>query len=263
MAADRSPRIQRIVSLAPNVTSILLALGARREIVGVSKWCRDVADVRKLPTVGDCWALDVEQVMRLRPSLLIGSVPFKSDTVGQLLEQPVPFLASNPRSLADIDSDIRLLGRLVEKKLAAEKLIRQMHSAFQEVSRRAARARTRPRVYCEAWPNPRITSPPWVAQLVEIAGGRMALPAGKRVTDKSVAYARPEVIILAWTATRNRAQAEKVYEVPAWWDVPAVRERRVIVIRDELLNTPGPPLMEGVVELLKAIHPELGSGGRA
>ncbi len=53
----------RIVSLAPSATSILVALGARRELVGVSKWCVDVSpEVAKLPRVGDCWALDPASV---------------------------------------------------------------------------------------------------------------------------------------------------------------------------------------------------------
>ena len=45
------------MSLAPSVTSILVALGARRQLVAVSKWCKDVADVSGLPELGDCWAL--------------------------------------------------------------------------------------------------------------------------------------------------------------------------------------------------------------
>lgn len=263
MSASHSSRGQRIVSLAPSVTSILITLGARRELVGVSKWCRNVANVRKLPAVGDCWALNIEEVMRLRPTLLIGSVPFKTETVGRILEQPVPFLASNPRSLSDIDSEIRMLGRLVGRDSGAEELIRRMRDIYKMVARKAAQAHSRPKVYCEAWPNPRITSPPWVAELVEIAGGNMILSAGERVTDNAVAKAQPEVIILAWTATRDRARAETTYAVPSWWNVPAIRQRRVVVIRDELLNTPGPPLTEGAVALLKAIHPELKLGEKA
>jgi iron complex transport system substrate-binding protein len=247
----------RIVSLAPNVTSILVALGARPQLVGVSRWCEEVANVGKLPRVGDCWALDVKEVMRLRPSLIIGSVPFKQEAVAKLLAEPTAFLALNPRSLAGIDSDIRLLGQLAERAAAAERLIRKMRRVFAGAARQARRTKTRPRVYCEAWPNPRISSPPWVAELVEIAGGKMALPGGERITDEAVARARPDIIVVAWTATGDQARTDKVFKNPAWKDVPAVLNRRVVVISDELLNTPGPPLMRGAEMLLRAIHPEL------
>jgi iron complex transport system substrate-binding protein len=248
----------RIVSLAPSVTSILLELGAGRELVGVSKWCKDVTDVGRRPAVGDCWKLDVREVMRLRPTLLIGSVPFAAEAVGKILEQPVAFMALNPRTLADIESDILILGRVVKRVGAAERLVRRMRRAFREValaSRTAVRrTRVRPRVYCEAWPHPRISSPPWVAELVRIAGGEMVVKAGARVSDEDVARARPDIIILAWTAVGDRAKVATALRVPAWRDVPAVRNGRVFVIRDEILNTPGPPLISGVRELRRLIE---------
>jgi iron complex transport system substrate-binding protein len=252
----------RIVSLAPSVTSILAALGARRELVGVTKWCPDVANVGALPQLGDCWAIDVAAVARLRPTLIIGSVPYKTETVAKLLTLPSPFLATNPRSLADIEAEIRLLGGLTGRAQRAEQLIGRMRREFAAVARLARRARSRPRVYCEAWPHPRISSPPWVAELVELAGGRMAVPPGRRVTDRQVAGARPDVIVLAWAATGARARISSALANPAWKRVPAVREGRVHVIRDELLNTPGPPLLDGARALLLLIHPEIRARGR-
>jgi iron complex transport system substrate-binding protein len=246
----------RIVSLAPSITSILLSLGVGRELVGVSRWCKDVAEVGARPAVGDCWKIDMREVMRLRPTILIGSVPFAVETVQTILAEPVAFLAINPRSLADIFSDIRVLGRLVERGRAAERLIRKMRAGFAEVTRKARRLGDgrRLRVYCEAWPKPRISSPPWVAELVETAGGKMIVDAGARLSDSDVARAAPELIVLAWAATGARAKVTTALRNPAWRDVPAVRNRRVVVIRDELLNTPGPPLVDGARELARAIR---------
>ena len=252
----RPKLMQRIVSLAPSVTSILVALGARRRLVGVTKWCRDVADVDGLPVLGDCWSLDPAAVLKLRPTLVIGSVPYKKETVARLLEHPLTFLAMNPRTLADIYSDVELLGRITGREAAAHKLTARMRRACEEISAKAPRAVSRPRVYCEAWPNPRISSPPWVAELVEIAGGEMAVPAGQRVTEEEVAHAAPEVIVIAWAATGARPSSKKTLCVAAWQDVPAVRNRRVHVVRDELLNTPGPSLIEGARELFRILHPK-------
>lgn len=248
---------QRIVSLAPNVTSILLALGVGHELVGVSKWCKHVAPVGRRVQLGDCWKLNIEEVMRLKPTLVIGSVPFATETVAQILKRPVSFLAINPRTIADIYGDIRRLGNLIGRPSAAVGLIRRMQHSFAKIHARASRIRRRTqrlRVYCEAWPKPRISSPPWVAELVKIARGQMALPSGERVSDEDIAHANPDVIILAWTATGDRAKPSHALKNPAWQNVSAVKTRRVFVIRDELLNTPGPPLMDGARELLRAIH---------
>jgi iron complex transport system substrate-binding protein len=244
----------RIVSLAPSVTSILFSIGARRNVVGVSKWCKDVAPVGRLPQAGDCWKVEVNEVMRLRPTLLIGSVPFSAAAVAKLIAQPVAFLALNPRSLADIEANVRILGRLANREEAAEKVIARMRRTFAEIATRATKSSPRLRVYCEAWPNPRISSPPWIAELVSIAGGEFVTTPGSRVSDEDVARANPDLIILAWTATGARADASRALHNPVWQSTPAVRNGRVVIIRDELLNTPGPPLMQGARALFRAIH---------
>jgi iron complex transport system substrate-binding protein len=245
----------RIVSLAPSATSILCAIGAKSSLVGVTKWCVDVAPVAGLPQLGDCWRLEaVEEILSLRPTLVIGSVPYKQETVAKLLEQPLNFLAMNPRTLADVYADVRLLANIVGRARDGERVIRATRAGFSSIRRKATRKLHR--VYCEAWPNPRISSPPWVAELVEIAGGKTVVPAGERVSDAQVAAAQPEVIVLAWAATGAKADPGKAYGVAGWQDVPAIRERRVHVISDELFNTPGPPLVRGAMELWKVLHPK-------
>jgi iron complex transport system substrate-binding protein len=267
MAASHQGRLQqRIVSLAPSVTSILLAIGARRPLVAVSRWCHTVADVRGLPRLGDAWAIDTAALERMRPTLIIGSVPYRAETVAKLLELPAPFVGTNPRTLADILAEIRLLGALVGRSGGAMRLVRSMRRDFSRVSRRARHARQRPRVYAEAWPHPRISSPPWVAELVELAGGKMVVPAGCRTTDAAVRRARPDVIVLAWTAVGGRSQPAQALRNPAWQSVPAVRTGRVVAVPDHWLNTPGPPLVEGLRILFRILHPELASprgSGRA
>src|SRR5712692_9494308 len=256
MKENRRPPF-RIVSLAPSVTSILCAIGAKRALVGVTKWCADVAPVGKLPKLGDCWHREsVDLILRLKPTLVIGSVPYKQETVVKLLEQPFAFLAMNPRTLADIEADIRLLGGITQKADAAEKLVKKLRRTFSEIENKARRRKQRVRVYCEAWPNPRISSPPWVAELVNICGGEMVVPAGAKITEAQVALAMPEVIVLAWAATGSKADLKQAYKVTAWKDVPAIQNRQVHVISDEMLNTPALPLVQGARELWRLFHPE-------
>lgn len=82
----------------------------------------------------------------------------------------------------------------------------------------------------------------------------MLVPAGEKVTDEQIAEARPYVIVLAWAATGKKADPKRSYEVAIWKDVPAIRNRQVHVISDELLNTPGPPLLQGAQELARIVQ---------
>jgi len=254
----------RIVSLAPSATSILCAIGAKKALVGVTKWCADVAPVDGLPKLGDCWHMGpAEEVVRLKPNLVIGSVPYKQETVATLLDQPLNFLAMNPRTLADVYADIRMLGRIVARAKAAETLVGKMKREFAAVGRQTKKQMKCPRVYCEAWPNPRISSPPWAAELVSLCGGELVVPAGERVSNVQVAAAKPDIIVLAWAATGEGADGTKAYEIEEWQEIPAIRDKRVYVIRDEWLNTPGPPLVHGARALRKIIASYSNSRGGA
>src|SRR6266446_5213973 len=71
-----------------------------------------------------------------------------------------------------------------------------MCNAFSQIERKARRWKWRVRVYCEAWPNPRISSPPWVAELARLCGGEMIVPGGENVTEAQVASAGPESLCL-------------------------------------------------------------------
>jgi iron complex transport system substrate-binding protein len=246
----------RIVSLAPSCTSILCALGASKNLAAVTPWCAGVAPVRHLPAIGDCWRLEaLEKIARLRPTLIVGSVPFHAETVARILTVPAQFLALNPRTLADIQSDIQTLARLTNRIAKGRQLMRRMNNAFAKIRRQVPQFSRRPRIYSEAWPNPRISSPPWVSELISLCGGKMVVAPGRKVADQEVADARPDIILLAWTATGRRANPKNTLAHPRWQAVPAVLHKRVFVVRDDLLNTPGPPLIAGALQISRILEP--------
>lgn len=222
--------------------------------MGVTRWCAEVADVSGLPRLGDCWKVEsLDAIAKLRPSLIVGSVPFHPDAVRHLLELPAKFLALNPRSLADIYSDIQTLALLTNRAARGARLIARMQRELTPIRQRAAKFSLAPRVYSEAWPNPRISSPPWVAEMIELCGGKIAVKPGTRISDEDVAAASPDIIFLAWAATGNRSDPRKTIFHPLWQAIPAIQNKRVFVIQDELLNTPGPPLVAGAREILRIL----------
>src|SRR5258705_5368881 len=182
MASDRISKRStalRIVSLAPSCTSILCALGAKRHLVAVTPWCADVCSVPGLPAVGDCWRNEsIEKIARLRPTLIVGSVPFHPETVGRILTIPAQFLALNPRSLVDIESDVRTLARITNRSAHGRRVIVRMRREFARIRLLAPKFSRRPRIYSEALPNPRISSPPLVTELIPLASGTMGGKAG-------------------------------------------------------------------------------------
>jgi iron complex transport system substrate-binding protein len=249
----------RIVSLAPSATRILWELGAMGHLAGVTRWCKDVVPaqaIEGLPVVGDCWNLDAAAVAQLKPDLVIGSVPYRAEAVKGILAQGLRFLAKSPRKLDDIYGDIRLLGGIVGKQDKGESLVEKMQSQIAAMHKQTGAQKKRPRVYCEVWPNPLRSAEPWVEELVEAAGGEFVpLPAGRQVSSDEVIADDPEIIVLAWAATGTRARPDVVRKRPGWENVSALRNNQIHVVRDEILNTPAPILLEGLDALVAIIHP--------
>jgi iron complex transport system substrate-binding protein len=112
-------------------------------------------------------------------------------------------------------------------------------------------------VYCEEWGKPLILSQPWVAELVQAAGGRFFGEPGRQTTEEEVAAADPDVVLTAWCGAGDRVPLEKIVARRNWERTRAARNGRVYCINDEFLNTPASTLLKGLHALRAAIHPEV------
>jgi iron complex transport system substrate-binding protein len=277
MPESRLP--QRVVSLQPSITVTLRDLGLLDRLVACTKYCLDVCpelrdragEGKPCAIVHDSWTSKAEEILAARPDLVIASVPYRLEALGEILKCGIPFLALAPKCLADVYQDILHIARVAgspepgaaEERPAEEhtaeqrglKLVERMQHEIEEVRRRTS-GRGRPLVYCEEWGKPLILSQRWVAELVEAAGGRFFGEPGKQTTEEQVVAADPNVIIAAWCGAGDRVPLEKIVARRGWEQTKAVRNGRVYCINDEFLNTPASTLLHGLRALAAAIHPE-------
>ncbi len=88
------------------------------------------------------------------------------------------FLGLAPRTLADIYTDIAAIAGVMGASEAGQKLIARMSAGIEEV-RQLTSAAAKQKVFCEEWGKPIIASQPWVAELVEAAGGEFVGDSGQ------------------------------------------------------------------------------------
>jgi iron complex transport system substrate-binding protein len=252
---------QRIVSLQPSITVTLRDLGRLDLLAACTRYCLDVCP--ELRTTGaiiveDSWSAKAHQILSARPDLVIASVPYRMESLAEMLKSGVPCLCLAPHSLADIYNDILHIARIVGSESTGQNLVNRMQTEIETVRRQVETSRhSRPLVYCEEWGKPLILSQRWVAELVEAAGGKFFGDPGKHVTEEEVAAANPDVIIAAWCGAGNRVPLEKLAARHGWEKTAAVRNGRIYCINDEFLNTPASTLMDGMKALAAAIHPDM------
>lgn len=255
---------QRIVSLQPSATVTLHALGLIDRVIACTKYCADVvpevADGNRL-IVHDSWTAQSAQILAANPDLVIASVPYQEQAVVEILKAGLPFLALAPRSLNDVYSDIAMIAGVLGEPERGIEVIAKMRKEIEDVRQtasappsRCSGARAPLRVYCEEWGKPLIHSQPWVAELVEAAGGRFLGTPGKQTTAERIAAEDPEIIVTAWCGAGDRVPLEKIIRDRHWEHTTAARTRRVFCINDEFLNTPAPTLIHGLRALAHAIN---------
>ncbi len=254
---DHTPR--RVVSLQPSATVTLRDLGLLDRLVACTKYCVDVcpevADGSRI-IVSDSWAAQSQQIIAARPDLVLASVPYQLEAVAEILKAGVRFLGLAPHTLADIYVDVAAIAGVMGAPEQGQVVITQMQHAIADFRARTADL-SKLRVFCEEWGKPIIASQPWVAELVEAAGGEFVGQPGRTVAAEEVAAAQPDVILAAWCGAGDRVPLEKIVQQRDWMELPAVRKARVFCINDELLNTPASTLVGGLNAIAWALHPEL------
>ncbi len=255
MSVLHTPR--RIVSLQPSATVILRDVGQLERVVACTRYCVDVcpevSSGRRI--VDDSWTADAREIAAVRPDLVIAAVPYQEKSVAEIMKAGARFLGLAPRTLQDIYTDIVAIAGIVGVPERGQQVVADMAEKIAEVRHRSTRLLRR-RVFCEEWGKPLIASQSWVAELAEVAGGKPVFAPGLQTTAQEVASADPDVLIAAWCGAGDRVPLDKITRDRGWGDLRAVREGRVYCVRDELLNTPAPTLIQGLHALAAAIHPE-------
>ena len=246
--------------MQPSATVILAAIGKLDRIVACTRYCAEVCpEIRTRETciiVADSWAAQSEQIVAVRPDLVIAAVPYQEKSVTEILKSGVRFLGLAPHSLSDIYGDIAVIAGLAGVPESGSTVIETMKQEIEAIRQQTADL-PRKRVYCEEWGKPLIASQPWVKELIEAAGGEFIGTTGAKTSVEAVLSENPDVVVFAWCGAGDRVPIEKIVRERGWKGTSAAREGRVYSVRDEFLNTPAPTLVYGLRALASAIHPEL------
>jgi len=225
--------------------------------VACTKYCGDVCPevtARGLTVVKDSWTADTEQIIAVRPDLVIAAVPYQEKAVVEILKSGARFLGLAPRTLTDIYTDISMIAGLVGASGQGQRVIAKMQKEIETV-RHKTRHKPPPRVFCEEWGKPLIRSQAWVAELVEAAGGEFLGDPGTQTSPEAVLAENPDVVITAWCGAGDRVPLQKLVTDRSWSEMRAAKAGRIYCVRDELLNTPAPTLVQGLHALAAALHP--------
>ncbi|GAB4429722.1 MAG: helical backbone metal receptor [Bacteroidia bacterium] len=255
----RKPR--QIVSLAPNITEIVFAIGAAPRLAARSQACDHPAEAAAVPEITTYPALDLEQLATTGADLLLATDEiFTPDDLAQLERTGVPVYLQSYDSLADVYRGIRRLGEMLDQPARAAALA----DSLQAIEARVAdstygKVRYRTLVLISADPLKVAGGGGFLNELIEKAGGLNVYAehpeAYVSTTVEEILKLQPEYLILP--SIRSSVYSELVATYPPLFDTPAARLRQVFVVDPDLFYRPGPRIIEGLLSLTHILHTSL------
>jgi iron complex transport system substrate-binding protein len=257
----------RIVSLAPSITEMLFSLGLDEQIVGVTEFCDYPAAAKSKAKVGYANP-SIEVLVALRPELVVAPKDFlRPDLQTKLDQLKIPLFVLEAHTLEDIPLQIQTLGTMFERSATATGVARAIRQRMADI-RRMVETQPPTRVLYVLNSQPLITVGPgsFIHQMIGLAGGiNIAAQAGTaypRLSMETVLKEDPEVLIFPSGETETVPRSEQE-QWRRWDSLSAVKRRRFHEVSSNLLNRPGPRIVEGLEQLAHAIHPEAFGSGSA
>jgi cobalamin transport system substrate-binding protein len=257
---------RRIVSLVPNLTEMLFAVGAGPQVVGVSSYDDFPPDVQSRPRVGALLDPDTERILSLKPDLVVvyGS---QTGLEGQFARVGIRVYAYRHAGIANVLQTIRDLGALSGHKEEGDRVTARLQSQLDGIRARV-RGRTRPKTMLVMGRDVLALRGVYVSggvgflhELLDVAGGEDAFGdvrrEGVQPSNETMIVRAPQVII---ELRRETPPPDVVRKERAVWSqlpsIPAVRNGRVHLLYGGYLLAAGPRLAEAAETLARTIHPE-------
>ncbi len=286
--------VMRIISLVPNATEILFALGAGPQVVGVSHECDHPPAARLLPRLTgsalaaeldaaavdravaeqlasgrSLYTLDEARITALQPDLIFTQelCPVCAVSTEQVEGALAPLprcpevVSLDPRLLGDVFEDVRRVGAVVGKDREAEALISALEARLAAV-RAAVAGRPRPRVAALEWLDPPFAAGHWVPEMLQTAGAEDALAepgdTSRRTSWEAIGLADPDWIVAmpcGYDEAGARAALEPLAARHEWQSLRAVRLGRVAAVdANGCFSRPGLRLVDGIERLAAILH---------
>jgi iron complex transport system substrate-binding protein len=247
---------KRIVCLSAEAADWLWRIGAWESVVGVTAYFTQPGEAPRKARVSGFSTARLDEITALRPELVITFSDVQAQLSSELIKRGLSVLATNQRTLEEIDATLSLLGRVVAREAESERLLDEFRRRLKPVQDFPAR----PRVYFEEWNDPFISGIAWVSELIERAGGEDIFTAlrNKRaapervVTSEQICRANPEIIFASWCG--KPVESAAIASRAGWSELAAVRTKQIHEIPSEDILQPGFCLVNGYERLKSTIR---------
>jgi iron complex transport system substrate-binding protein len=255
-------QVNRVVSLAPNLTETIYALGLDDKLVGDTSYCDTPPAAKTKPHVGDTINPSFEAIVALHPDLVLATMINRIDTVEGLSRLGIPVYTTDPRTVRGMLESTQHVADLMGAAEKGNVLVTQLQARLDALHARLA---DRPLVHVlfVVWEDPLFTigQNTFIADALRWAGAESVVTSKQdwpQLTFEEVVRLQPEYIVTAGTHTgeEGKRSLEEFRTRPLWKNLKAIEAGHVAVVSDEV-DKPSPGLIDAIEDLARQLHPEV------
>lgn len=253
---------QRIVSLAPGPTAMLLAAGAGSRLVGTIEYTGQPASENALPKIGSADAIDMERLIALKPDVVVvwpdGNNPAQIATIEGL---GIPVYRQEAVTLDGIGGSIRRLGKLAGTSSAADETAATLEARLATLRKEYANAGHSPSVLLEVWDRPLYTvgGKELMSDALRVCGAHNVfadLPQRAPAIGIEAVLARnPDIIVAAAPPGMGASWLAEWRRFPS---LRAVRTGQLMAFEDQRLVELGPGVIAATAAMCRKIASLIG-----
>ncbi|MFA4859767.1 ABC transporter substrate-binding protein [Methanoregula sp.] len=261
--------VERIIVTNANSAELLIAIGAKDRIVGVSDTVKNHPvlgmQFTDVPSIGSWQTPDIEKILSLHPDVVICYSSYLPRNIDKITASGISILPVDAYKIDTMAADTKKLGKITGRDKEAAKYI-----TFLEKYESLLQSRTvglpeaeMPRVYFESYSDySTLTGGSGADTLVTMAGGRniaALLPVSSpKVNAEWLVAEDPDIIIKTIASSRTdqdfKGLQSKIRNRSGIGNTSAVKNGRVYIISNDIVY--GPRAIIGAMYLAKILHPE-------
>ncbi|HZJ83392.1 MAG TPA: ABC transporter substrate-binding protein [Clostridia bacterium] len=250
---------EKVISMSPNNTETLFALGLGDKVVGVSTYCNYPEEATEKDKVGDFWEPNVELIVAADPDILFVGNAAPPEFIEKMEDNDIIVVALEGYDLDGTYQAILNTGKIMGVQDKADDLIGSMKAQVSEIEGKVKEADKIKAYFIISYGDQgdfTAGSGSFVDEIINIAGGEniagdMDQPWAEYSIEKLIEK-DPEIIF----ASINSG-AETISDAPGYKELTAIKEGRIVIVDDDLVTRAGPRIVEGLEEIARAMHPDL------
>ncbi len=253
-------QVNRIVTLAPNLTETVYALGLGDKLVGDTNECDTPAAAKLKPHVGDVVDPSLEAIVALRPDLVLATTSInRPETVDALGRLGIPVYTSDAQSVLQMLDSVQRIAGISGAGDQGTKLVTQLRARLDAIHARLA-DRPVQHVLFVIWDEPLITigQNTFIEDALRWAGAESVVLSDQKwpqLSMEEVLRLQPDYILYAAHDQKSTQTLEELRARPVWRDLDAVEMGHVLDLSEEALR-PSPGLVDVIEQLARELHPD-------